>query len=212
MQYLIYINNYFINLSKFQKIEVYLIITLLIFSLYMLNKKEARVVYSSNIDIKKITYLEILYNIEKWSKNNKIKINTIDLSSSVLIFNINSKLDNIINFLFYIQSLTTSNEISNLRLFYNKEIKKFELELSISFNNIKEKSNLVDLKTINVFKSYKKRKYLSLNAIYGKYLIINHKIYTLNDKYKDYKIIEIKKDRIILFKSNNKLKVYNVGN
>lgn len=203
MQYLNYINIYFFNLSKFQKFEVYVIITILIFSLYSFNKKEI-IIYEKVLEhANNMSNLEVLSSIENWSKKNKILIEKVDLSSSILVFTLSSRLNNVINFLYYVENITTFTEITNLILFYNKKSKKFQLELSVSFNNIKNNNiNLKKLEVINVFKALKNRKELRLSAIYGKYIILNHKVLTLNDKYKSYKIIDIKKDRVLLYKDN----------
>ena len=202
MQILTLCDNYINSLKKYQKLELYFIITILIFSLFYffapLNKKIVTNENNTlNVDI--INTIFIITKIEKWAKKHKIKINKIDFTSSLIKFEISSSLFKVINFIHYSQSLTKKDEIEYVDIIYNKKIKKYNLKLYINFDYIKNNEKTFSfIKIKNVFKTYKMKKEFSLNAIYGNFVIINNKVYKLNDKLRLFTLSKITNNEVYL--------------
>lgn len=206
MQILTSCDNYINSLKKYQKFELYFIITILIFTLfYSFNPIKKKLLISENniINVDIINTIFILSKIEKWSKKHKIKINKIDSTSSLLKFEISSSFFKVINFIHFSQSITKKDEIEYVDIIYNKTNKKYDLKLHINFDFIKNSENTFQFVSIkNVFKSYENKKVFSLSAIYGDFVIINNKVYTLNDKIRLFSINKITKNEVYLIYKN----------
>ncbi|NQY22453.1 MAG: hypothetical protein HRT41_00330 [Campylobacteraceae bacterium] len=158
-----------------------------------------------------ISSINILHILEEKLKSYKINVKKFDFLSSSFNYELEGTYLNLLNFLHYSQTITSKVEIEYLELFYEKEKKKFKMHLIISFNSIKkENENLSNLKFVDVFKENKFKKALKLEAIVGKYIVINKKIYYLNDTISSYVIKEISPS-LVRLKNKNSEKILRIN-
>lgn len=211
MQFLLFSKEYFISLSFFQKFEVYFISSCLVFSLFYFNNESVKITTVKYVKTQNISSINIMHILEEKLKSYKINVKKFDFLSSSFNYELEGTYLNLLNFLHYSQTITSKVEIEYLELFYEKEKKKFKMHLIISFNSIKkENENLSKLKFVDVFKKNKYKKTLKLEAIVGRYIVINKKIYYLNDTISSYVIKEIAPS-LVRLKNKNGEKILRIN-
>jgi len=211
MQFLLFSKEYFLSLSFFQKFEVYFISSCLLFSVFYFNQEDVKINRIDSKKIQNISSINIMHILELKLQKNKIIVNKFDFLSSSFNYELLGSYVNLLDFVHYSQSITSKVEIEYLEFFYEKEKKKFKMHLILSFNSIKkENKNINELKFVDVFKENKAKKILKLEAIVSTYVVINKKIYYLNDSIDSYIIKEISPYRVRL-KNKNSEKILRIN-
>ncbi len=211
MQFLLFSKEYFLSLSFFQKFEVYFISSCLLFSVFYFNQEDVKINRVDSKKMQNIPSINIMHILELKLKKNKIIVNKFDFLSSSFNYELLGSYVNLLDFVHYSQSITSKVEIEYLEFFYEKEKKKFKMHLILSFNSIKkENRNINELKFVDVFKENKAKKILKLEAIVSTYVIINKKIYYLNDSIDSYIIKEIS-PYMVRLKNKNSEKILRIN-
>jgi len=211
MQFLLFSKEYFLSLSFFQKFEVYFISSCLLFSVFYFNQEDVKINRIDSKKIQNISSINIMHILELKLQKNKIIVNKFDFLSSSFNYELLGSYVNLLDFVHYSQSITSKVEIEYLEFFYEKEKKKFKMHLILSFNSIKkENKNINELKFVDVFKENKAKKILKLEAIVSTYVVINKKIYYLNDSIDSYIIKEIS-PYMVRLKNKNSEKILRIN-
>lgn len=208
MQVLDYIEDRFFSLSKKSKIELVLFPLLLLVLIFMLfdNKKEAKSRVADSFSFKEFEkidfdYVKILKDIEQFCTKNHMKIISISRSENRIELEVKSSNAMQIRFIHFLENYNSFSKIETL------EINKNFMNLKLSFikNYLKRP---FDFETS--FLKLKKEKVLKLKlfAIVDDRININGIWLSVGGKIDDYKLIEIKPDRVLLENSFEKRWLY----
>lgn len=198
----------FSNINLKTKVQLYLLPILIFFIVYynfelIFNHKtiEIKIDKIQNSEKQKFKgdFLEIFSLIEKISKNNKIEILNIKKDKNKIYLIQKSNLKSYSNFLDDLENINNFTFVEKLKVY--KEERNFIFETSISFDKFYKKS----LKKIELNKPNKEE--FNLLAIIDKHILLNNQILKIGDFYKDFKLIEVYDNHIILHKNGNTIKV-----
>lgn len=146
------------------------------------------------------SYLNLIKEIEAFSLSKKIKIDSINYSKGKLLIRGKTSLQKINELIIKIEYINNFSKINSLSIEEATRSKQYFFKISSEFKKyyIKEK--------IEKVKKSKKKKIdnFSLKAIISNHILLNNKWYTIDDFVGKYKIVEIKKNLVILnYKDKN---------
>lgn len=197
----------FSNLNLKTKTQIYLLPLLLLFIvyynfelIYQHKTNEVKIDKKENLDIKfKGDYLEMFSLIEKISIVNKSKILHIKKDKNKIFLVQKSTFKAYLDFLDALENINNFTSVNSLKVYTDE--KSFIFETLISFDKFYKKN----LKKIEFNKAHKEE--FKLFAIIDKHILLNNQILKIGDSYKDYKLIEVYSNHIILHKDGNIIKV-----
>lgn len=201
------LDNSFLN-SKFKtKVELYILPLLIIYMIFYFTNSSSKIQKTIPIKIdfssKKYndSFLELFSKIELIAKRNKVKIISLNNKNKIVYITGKSSLRNLEKF---INRLETLNNFTNLNLLKTNQIGKsktydFTLNLSLEKYFIKKK--------ISMKEEQRQIKTFKLSAIISDHVFIDEKWLKKEELIEDYKLIEIKKNYVILKNKNETIKI-----
>lgn len=207
MRILKHLENSFINSSFKVKVELYLLVFIL-FSLIIYN---IPLLFNNNTLTKPISYkieefneslLDMNKNIEEYTSTKRIKINSMNNERKEILINCTLSLNKIKNFVSFLENINTYSNIKNLSIDKNKQSKKYNLEITVSF----EKYFFKTLISKEAVKKSRSKKF-KLKAIIDKTVLINNKWLEIGEYINDYELIDISKNSVTLSFNDKKIKL-----
>lgn len=211
MRILKHLENSFINSSFKVKVELYLLVfilfSLIIYNIPILTSTNNTLVKSNSYKIEEFnkSLLDMNKNIEEYASIKRIKINSMNNERKEILINCSLSLHKAKGFISFLENLNTYSNIKTLSIDKDKQSKKYNLEIKVSF----EKYFFKTLISKEVIKKSKSKKF-KLKAIIDKTVLINNKWLEIGEYINDYELTDISKNSVTLSFNDEKiqLKVY----
>lgn len=208
MRILKHLENSFINSSFKVKVELYLLVfilfSLIIYNIPLLFNNDKTHTKSISYEIEEFdkSLLDMNKNIEEYTSVKRIKINSMNNERKEILINCTLSLNKAKEFVSFLENINTYSNIKNLSIDKNKQSKKYNLEITVSF----EKYFFKTLISKEVVKKSKSKKF-KLKAIIDKTVLINNKWLELGEYINDYELIDISKNSVTLSFNDKKIKL-----
>ncbi|QKJ23963.1 hypothetical protein ALEK_2738 [Poseidonibacter lekithochrous] len=208
MRILKHLENSFINSSFKVKVELYLLVfilfSLIIYNIPLLFNNDKTLTKSISYKIEEFdkSLLDMNKNIEEYTSVKRIKINSMNNERKEILINCTLSLNKIKDFVSFLENINTYSNIKNLSIDKNKQSKKYNLEITVSF----EKYFFKTPNSKETVKKSKSKKF-KLKAIIDKTVLINNKWLELGEYISDYELIVISKNSVTLSFDDKKIKL-----
>ncbi|WP_164091454.1 hypothetical protein [Poseidonibacter lekithochrous] len=208
MRILKHLENSFINSSFKVKVELYLLVfilfSLIIYNIPLLFNNDKTLTKSISYEIEEFdkSLLDINKNIEEYTSVKRIKINSMNNERKEILINCTLSLNKAKEFVSFLENINTYSNIKNLSIDKNKQSKKYNLEITVSF----EKYFFKTPNSKETVKKSKSKKF-KLKAIIDKTVLINNKWLELGEYINDYELIDISKNSVTLSFNDKKIKL-----
>lgn len=208
MRILKHLENSFINSSFKVKVELYLLVfilfSLIIYNIPLLFNNDKTLTKSISYEIEEFdkSLLDMNKNIEEYTSAKRIKINSMNNERKEILINCTLSLNKIKDFVSFLENINTYSNIKNLSIDKNKQSKKYNFEITISF----EKYFFKTSNSKETMKKSKSKKF-KLKAIIDKTVLINNKWLELGEYINDYELIDISKNSVTLSFNDKKIKL-----
>lgn len=230
---LTYLNNKFINSLFRIKIELYLLPLMLIYFVYYLSvtftNDEKLIEIKTNINISEYenkkfsgSFLELFSTIEKNAKLLNMQVISLNNKKNLIELKVNGKKDALPELIGKIENINSFTKIDsiiinnkndldvysfNLKISLNKfYIKKLEKEKNIEKDKKAEKAEKAE-KVDAVSPSLKPKITYKIKGIIDNYVLINNSWIKKGESIDNLKLIEIKRNYVVLENNNKKLKL-----
>lgn len=218
-QMLAYLNNKFINSSLKVKIELYILPLLFLYIVYYflidLNNNEKIPEIKNNINYSDYTNkkfdgssLELLSSIESFSREKHIIIKSINEDKNLIQIKADGKIENISELIKKIENINSFTKIDliTIKNQLNQDSYYFEMKIDLNKFYIKKLIKEENINTSNNVLSMSVNKY-KINAIVADYVLINSIWLRKNEMIDDFKLIEIKKNFVLLKNNSEEIKL-----
>lgn len=208
MRILKHLENSFINSSFKVKVELYLLVfilfSLIIYNIPLLFNNDKTLTKSISYEIEEFdkSLLDMNKNIEEYTSVKRIKINSMNNERKEILINCTLSLNKAKEFVSFLENINTYSNIKNLSIDKNKQSKKYNLEITVSF----EKYFFKTPNSKETVKKSKSKKF-KLKAIIDKTVLINNKWLELGEYINDYELIDISKNSVTLSFNDKKIKL-----
>ena len=206
MEILSSINKKFIDLSVKVKIQLYLL-SFLCIVLFFINLQKNESFTTKNPTFKSIYHhssIDLINQIEKYTRQNKISISSIDSKDKVINIVLTGKMKKLNSFTNFIEYINSNSKITYFEL-YRKKKNLYELKIRIDFKTTYLKKS----KNIKI-KMSKKKILPKVEGIIDNYAFLEKKWRKVGDTFSSYKILKIDTNSVTLKKSSKEfiIKVY----
>lgn len=218
-QMLAYLNNKFINSSLKVKIELYILPLLFLYIVYYflidLNNNEKIPEIKNNINYSDYTNkkfdgssLELLSSIENFSREKHIIIKSINEDKNLIQIKADGKIENISELIKKIENINSFTKIDliTIKNQLNQDSYYFEMKIDLNKFYIKKLIKEENINTSNNVLAMSVNKY-KINAIVADYVLINSIWLRKNEMIDDFKLIEIKKNFVLLKNNSEEIKL-----
>lgn len=208
MRILKHLENSFINSSFKVKVELYLLVfilfSLIIYNIPLLFNNDKTLTKSISYEIEEFdkSLLDMNKNIEEYTSAKRIKTNSMNNERKEILINCTLSLNKAKEFVSFLENINTYSNIKNLSIDKNKQSKKYNLEITVSF----EKYFFKTPNSKETVKKSKSKKF-KLKAIIDKTVLINNKWLELGEYINDYELIDISKNSVTLSFNDKKIKL-----
>lgn len=218
-QMLAYLDNKFINSSLKVKIELYILPLLFLYIVYYflidLNNNEKIPEIKNNINYSDYTNkkfdgssLELLSSIENFSREKHIIIKSINEDKNLIQIKADGKIENISELIKKIENINSFTKIDliTIKNQLNQDSYYFEMKIDLNKFYIKKLIKEENINTSNNVLAMSVNKY-KINAIVADYVLINSIWLRKNEMIDDFKLIEIKKNFVLLKNNSEEIKL-----
>lgn len=215
-----YLNNKFNDSSKKVKIEIYLLTFTLCFSFILLtnefvntktNKPINNIINKNPNKIFDKSFFDLIKNIEIYCKEKNIEIIQIENTNKTIKLSGNASISNVQNLVKKIENINKFSNIITFNLYKKNKTKKYNFQMNVNFEKFYIKKKNIDLSKTDKKTKTNSDLTLKLKAIISNEVLINNTWMKKYDVIKEYKLISINENIVVLEKKNKKiiLKVYN---
>lgn len=208
MRILKHLENSFINSSFKVKVELYLLVfilfSLIIYNIPLLFNNDNTLTKPISYKIEEFneSLLDMNKNIEEYTSVKRIKINSMNNERKEILINCTLSLNKAKDFVSFLENINTYSNIKALSLEKEQQSKKYNLEITVSF----EKYFFKTLISKEVVKKSKSKKF-KLKAIIDKTVLINNKWLEIGEYINDHELIDISKNSVTLSFNEKKIKL-----